>query len=540
MNRKDFLKESSLSLLSFSALLASCQNKKTNESEGTSENLEISFALTEATIDELQEKMKSGVYTSRAITEMYLKNIEDLDKKGPMLNAVIEINPDALAIADAMDKERKEGNVRGLLHGIPILIKDNIDTADKMMTTAGALAMEGNIASKDAFIIERLRSAGAILLGKTNLSEWANFRSLRSSSGWSSRGGQTRNPYVLDRNPCGSSSGSGTAVAANLCVIAIGTETNGSIACPSSINGVVGIKPTVGLWSRRGIIPISATQDTAGPMARTVKDAAILLGALTGVDKNDPASALSEGKYKGDYTSFLKDTALSGKRIGVEKSFLKVHEGIDALFSKAIEQMKKAGAEIIEVDLMSKIKEVDDDEFKLLKYEFKDGLNRYLSTANAKVKSLEDVIRFNLQNESKAMPFFKQEILEASQALEDLESPEYKQILKKLVSTTRGAIDDLFKKFSLDSICAPANGASWCTDLVNGDFFTGYGMYSPAAIAGYPSITIPMGALSGLPVGLCFLGKPFGEPDLLGIGYAYEQLSKNRKAPEFLKSVTAV
>jgi amidase len=439
-----------------------------------------------------------------------------------------------------MDKERREGKVRGLLHGIPILIKDNIDTADKMMTTAGALAMKGNIASKDAFIIERLRSAGAVLLGKTNLSEWANFRSLRSSSGWSSRGGQTRNPYVLDRNPCGSSSGSGTAVAANLCVIAIGTETNGSIACPSSINGVVGIKPTVGLWSRSGIIPISATQDTAGPMARTVRDAAILLGALAGVDKNDQATALSEGKYKSDYTAFLKDTALSGKRIGVEKSFLKVHEGIDALLSKAIEQMKKAGAEIIEVDLMSKIKEIDDDEFKLLKYEFKDGLNRYLSTAKANVKSLEDVIRFNQQNESKAMPFFKQEILEASQALQGLESPEYKQILKTLMSTTRGAIDNLFKKFSLDSICGPANGASWCTDLVNGDFFTGYGMYSPAAIAGYPSITIPMGALSELPVGLCFLGKPFGEPDLLAIGYAYEQLSKNRKGPGFLKSVATV
>jgi amidase len=436
-----------------------------------------------------------------------------------------------------MDKERKEGNVRGPLHGIPILIKDNINSADKMMTTAGALALEGNIASADAFIVTRLREAGAVLLGKTNLSEWANFRSERSTSGWSSRGGQTRNPYVLDRNPCGSSSGSGSAVSANLCAIAIGTETNGSIACPSSINGVVGIKPTVGLWSRSGIIPISATQDTAGPMTRTVKDAAILLGALTGIDERDPATASSKGKSQTDYTSFLKADGLKGKRIGIEKSYLKVHEGVDAILSKALDQMKNAGAEVIEVDLLGKTREAGGSEYMVLKYEFKDGVNKYLAGANAKVKSLEDVIKFNRDNEPKAMPYFKQEILEASQALGGLDSKEYTEALTKLLTVTRGALDNVFKENKLDALCGPANGPSWCTDLVNGDYSTGYGAYSPAAIAGYPSITVPMGMVFELPIGLAFIGKAFGEGELISIAYAYEQVSKNRIAPKFLKTI---
>ncbi len=537
MNRRNFLKSSSLTGISLTVLASNACTRETKKKTPliVAENPEKSFALNEITVEGLQQKMQSGELTSRAITEMYLKRIEAIDASGPTLNSVIELNPDALSIADGMDEERKRGKTRGPLHGIPVLIKDNIDTADKMMTTAGSLALEGNIAAKDAFIVSQLRNAGAILLGKTNLSEWANFRSERSSSGWSSRGGQTKNPYVLDRNPCGSSSGSGSAVAANLCAIAIGTETNGSIACPSSINGIVGIKPTVGLWSRSGIIPISATQDTAGPMARTVKDAAILLGALTGLDEKDSATVAIKGKSHKDYTQFLNPEALKGKRIGVEKSFLKVHEGIDALLTKALEQMRNAGAEIIEVELIGKTREAGKVEFDILKFEFKDGLNRYLAQANAKVKSLEDVIRFNKENEAKAMPFFKQEILEASQALAGVDSKDYKTSLTKLL-TTRGVIDSLFKQHSLDAICGPANGPSWCIDMINGDFFTGYGTYSPAAIAGYPSITLPMGTVFELPIGLSFIGKAFGEAELLAIAYSYEQISKNRVAPKFVKT----
>ena len=538
MNRRNFLLKSTLTGFSLSLLAtSSCtqESKKDLGLQGENKDDDL-FSLSEITVDELQQKMHAGEYTSHAITELYLNRIKAIDDGGPSLNSIIELNPDALSIADAMDQERKEGKVRGPLHGIPILIKDNIDTSDNMMTTAGSLALEGHIAAKDAFVVKKLREAGAVLLGKTNLSEWANFRSERSTSGWSSRGGQTRNPYVLDRNPCGSSSGSGVAVSANLCVIAIGTETNGSIACPSAINGIVGIKPTVGLWSRSGIIPISATQDTAGPMARTVKDAAILLGALAGVDEGDEATAKSTGKAQKDYTQFLNAKALTGKRIGVEKTFLKVHEGVDALLATALKQMKDAGAEIVEVDLITKTRDAGGAEFDVLKYEFKDGLNRYLAQANAKVKSLEDVIRFNKENEPKAMPFFKQEILEASQALEGLDSKGYKESIDKLLRITRGAIDGLFKQHSLNAICGPSNGPSWCIDMINGDFFTGYGTYSPAAIAGYPSITLPMGTLLELPLGITFIGKAFEEPELLAIAYAYEQVSKNRMEPKFLKT----
>jgi amidase len=539
MNRRNFLRNGSLAGLSLTILAtSSCSTKKKDTdklSEGR-DNIDR-FILNEITVDELQQKMSAGQLTSRAITELYLKRIEAVDNSGPGLNSIIEVNPDALAIADEMDNERKAGKIRGPLHGIPALIKDNINTADKMMTTAGSLAMEGNVASQDAFIMAQLRKAGAVLLGKTNLSEWANFRSERSTSGWSSRGGQTRNPFVLDRNPCGSSSGSGSAVSANLCVVAIGTETNGSIACPSSTNGVVGIKPTVGLWSRSGIIPISATQDTAGPMTRTVKDAVLLLGALTGVDPDDKATSASEGKYKQDYTSHLRTDGLKGKRIGVEKQFLKSHESVDAILSKALDQIRNAGAEVIEVELISKTRPVGGEEYKVLKYEFKDGVNKYLSKANAKVKSLEDVIKFNRDNEARAMPYFKQEILESSQELGDLNSKEYKDALDKLLKTVRGAIDGLFKEHKLDAICGPANGPSWCIDMINGDYFTGYGTYSPAAIAGYPSITVPMGQVFELPIGLSFIGKPFGEGELIEVAYAYEQASKNRVAPKFLKTI---
>ncbi len=489
--------------------------------------------LDELTIGDLQNKMKSGELTSKAITEFYLKKIDQVDKNGPAINSVIELNPDALTIATQLDKERSENKIRGPLHGIPILIKDNIDTGDQMLTTAGSIALEGNHASKDAFIVAKLRETGAVLLGKTNLSEWANFRSNRSSSGWSSRGGQTKNPYALERNPCGSSSGSGAAVSANLCAVAIGTETNGSILCPSSINGVVGIKPTVGLWSRSGIIPISATQDTAGPMARTVTDAAILLGALTGSDEQDAVTKSSEGKAEKDYTKYLDANGLQGKRIGMEKSFLKNHEAVDALLQQAIDQLKSKGAEIIEVDFLKTVKGIGDDEYKVLQFEFKDGLNNYLKYAKGKVKSLKELIEFNKQNEAKAMPYFKQDILESSEAKGDLHTKEYLDALQHILKVTRNGIDEMMSKEKLDAISGPSFGPSWCTDWINGDYGTGYGFSSTAAIAGYPHVTDPMGLVFGLPIGLSFFGKAYSEGELIRIAFAYEQVSKNRKPPSF-------
>lgn len=499
-------------------------------------DMKESFPLNELTIDQLQTSMQNGSFTSERITQMYLDEIGRIDKSGPLLHSVIEINPDAISTAKAMDEERKSGKLRGLLHGIPVLLKDNIDTADKMQTTAGALAMEGNIAKQDAFIVKQLRAAGAVILGKTNLSEWANFRSTRSVSGWSSRGGQTKNPYVLDRSPCGSSSGSAVAVAANLCAVAVGTETDGSIACPASMNGIVGIKPTVGLVSRAGIIPISKTQDTAGPFGRTVKDAAILLSVLTGADTNDAVTAESNGKAQPDYTKFLDANGLKGKRIGIEKTFLKRHEGIDLLLAKAMDQLKGAGAEIIEVAFMDANQKVGNDEYTMMHYEFKDGVNKYLATANSKMKNLQDVIHFNKQNEARTMPYFKQETLEASQAKGDLNSKEYTDALAKSTSI-RKFLNDLLEKNNLDAICGPATGSAWCVDPLNGDFWTGYGAYGPAAVAGYPSVTLPMGFLNELPIGISFMGKAYDEPGLIAIAYAYEQVSKNRRAPKFKATV---
>ena len=538
MNRKHFLRNGALAGISLSALAAaSCNttpsNEKKDEIPATSSPTD--FALNEATIDALQQKMKSGEYTARSITELYLKRIENIDKGGPALNSVIEINPDALAMADALDKERKEGKLRGPLHGIPVLVKDNIDTGDKMMTTAGALAMAGNKAAKDAFIIKQLRAAGAVLLGKTNLSEWANFRSTHSASGWSSRGGQTKQPYILERNPSGSSAGSGTAVAANLCAVAIGTETDGSVVSPSSVNGIVGIKPTVGLLSRAGIIPISKTQDTAGPMARTVKDAAILLGALTGVDPEDEATHASEGKAKNDYTAALDLNGLKGKRLGVESSFLKGNESIVALYRQSIDELKKQGAEIVEIELVKQVNPLGQAEFIVLQYEFKDGLNKYLSKANTPVKSLEAVIAFNKQNEPKAMPFFKQEILEQSQARPGLDSKEYLDALKKTTGT-RAIIDGFLKQHKLDALVSVTNGLACCIDLINGDYDTGFSTSSPAAMAGYPHITVPMGAVHHLPIGLSFFGTAYTEPQLIAMAYAYEQASKKRMAPTFISN----
>ncbi|HUB59826.1 MAG TPA: amidase [Puia sp.] len=538
MNRRNFLRAGSLTGFSISAFsLESFFSSPARRpgARGVDSIPDAGFPLLEMTVDQLQAKMTSGEYSSVSITRLYLKRIETIDKRGPALNSVIEINPDALMIAAAMDAERKAGKVRGPLHGIPVLIKDNINSGDKMMTTAGSLALEGHHAARDSFIVGQLRSAGAVLLGKTNLSEWANFRSTRSTSGWSSRGGQTKNPYLLARNPSGSSAGSGSAVSANLCAVAIGTETNGSVVSPSSCNGIVGIKPTVGLLSRSGIIPISVTQDTAGPMARTVRDAALLLGALAGVDPEDAVTLESNGKTHSDYTSFLDPDGLKGKRIGVERSFLSNgHEGVLALFQDALALLKGQGVTVVEIELQKQLSDANQAEGLVLQYEFKDGLNKYLATAtDAPVRSLTDVIAFNRQNAARAMPYFKQEMLERSEARGGLDNPEYTDALKKLL-TARTVIDDLIRHNQLDAICGTTNGVACCIDLISGDYRTGPGFSGPAAMAGYPHITVPMGTVMELPVGISFVGGAYTEPQLLAIAYAYEQASKKRVAPAFV------
>jgi len=536
MQRRNFLKTSSLAGLTLSTLVAASCGPATpvkNQVAVPVGDQADDFVLNEVTIDVLQQKMQSKEYTSRAITQLYLNRIDAIDKNGPKLNAVIEINKDALNIADAMDKERANGKVRGPLHGIPILIKDNISTGDTMHTTAGALAIADNIMKQDAFIVQKLREAGAVLLGKTNLSEWANFRSTHATSAWSSRGGQTKCPYILDRNPSGSSAGSGSAASANLCAIAIGTETDGSIVSPSSVNGLVGIKPTVGLWSRAGIIPISKTQDTAGPMARTVRDAAILLGALAGADPQDSYTQSNKGKIEADYTKFLDADGLKGKRIGIEKSALTINPAMDILFQQAADLLESKGATLVKVELYKELKPIGQSDFTVLLYEFKDGLNKYLSTANSKIKSLGDVIAFNKQNEAKAMPFFKQEILELAEKKGDLNEKEYLDAVAKTTGITRKAIDTIMKENNLDAIVAPTNGFACCIDLVNGDYDNGFSFSAPAAMAGYPHITVPMGYFNELPVGLSFISTPYKEADIIKLGYAYEQASKKRVVPKF-------
>lgn len=487
--------------------------------------------LEEATIAALQERMQKGTASAVSITKAYIDRIHAIDRQGPKLNSVIELNPDALSIAAGLDNERKQGKLRGPLHGIPVLVKDNINTGDKMMTTAGSLALLGNKAREDAFIIRQLRLAGAVILGKTNLSEWANFRSSHSTSAWSSRGGQTKCPYLLDRNPSGSSSGSGAATAANLCTISIGTETDGSIVSPSSINGLVGIKPTVGLWSRNGIIPISATQDTAGPMARTVQDAAILLGALTGIDPADAVTKESSGKALKDYTQFLDKTGLKGKRIGIEKSHFSTYPGLVKNLREAVTVLQAQGATVIEVELMKALEPIGNAEFQVLLYEFKDGVNRYLASAE-KVRSLKEVIDFNNANEEKAMPFFKQETLIESNNKGDLSSKEYTDALAKTLSS-RKIITDLMAANQLDALSGITNGLACCIDLVNGDYDNGPSLSTPAAISGFPHITVPMGLVHGLPAGLSFFAGAYTEPRLIAMAYAYEQASKKRQAPSF-------
>ncbi|WP_114939017.1 amidase [Mucilaginibacter endophyticus] len=538
MHRRNFLKTGSLAGLTISTLVAASCNQpsatsKADDTVAAENSKDDIFELSEITITDLQQKMQSKQFTSRLITELYLKRIDQIDKKGIMLNSVIELNKDALNMADAMDREREKGKVRGPLHGIPVLIKDNINTGDNMHTTAGSLALADNFAKQDAFIVHKLREAGAVILGKTNLSEWANFRSTHSTSAWSSRGGQTKNPYILDRNPSGSSAGTGTAVAANLCVIGIGTETNGSIVSPASVNGLVGIKPTVGLWSRSGIIPISKTQDTAGPMTRTVKDAAILLGALTGIDTLDLATLGSKDKVEADYTKFLDANGLQGKRLGIEKSALNDNPAVVALLQEAIKTLKSKGAEVVEIELNKELKTINSNEFTVLLYEFKDGLNQYFVNANSKIKTLADVIAFNKQNEAKAMPFFKQEILEQAQTKGDLNSKEYLDAVKQTFTGTRKVIDDMLAKYKLDAIIGTTNGPAVCIDLVNGDYDNGFSFSGPAAMAGYPHITVPMGLAHGLPIGLSFFSTAYTEGEIIKLGYAYEQASKKRVAPLF-------
>jgi amidase len=538
MHRRNFLKTGSLAGLTISTLVAASCNQpsaenKASETAAADNSKDDIFELSEITITDLQQKMQSKQFTSRLITELYLKRIDQIDKKGIMLNSIIELNKDALNMADAMDRERGKGKVRGPLHGIPVLIKDNINTGDNMHTTAGSLALADNFAKQDAFIVHKLREAGAVILGKTNLSEWANFRSTHSTSAWSSRGGQTKCPYILDRNPSGSSAGTGTAVAANLCVIGIGTETNGSIVSPASVNGLVGIKPTVGLWSRSGIIPISKTQDTAGPMARTVKDAAILLGALTGIDTLDLATLGGKGKVEVDYTKFLDVNGLQGKRLGIEKTALNDNPAVVALLQDAIKTLKSKGAEVVEIELYKELKTINNNEFNVLLYEFKDGLNQYLGNANSKIKTLADVIAFNKQNEAKAMPFFKQEIMEQAQAKGDLNSKEYLDAVKQTNTGTRKVIDDILAKYKLDAIIGTTNGPAVCIDLVNGDYDNGFGFSGPAAMAGYPHITVPMGLAHGLPIGLSFFSTAYKEGEIIKLGYAYEQASKKRATPLF-------
>jgi amidase len=504
------------------------------------EGASSSFELAEATVAQLQDGMKRGKWTARSIVADYLKRIRELDKQGPAINSIIELNPDAPAIADALDRERKAKGARGPLHGIPVLLKDNIDTADRMMTTAGSLALVGAPRpSRDAFIVERLRAAGAVILGKTNLSEWANFRSTHSSSGWSGRGGQTRNPYALDRNPCGSSSGSGAAIAANLAAIAIGTETDGSIVCPSSSNSIVGIKPTLGLVSRSGIIPIAHSQDTAGPMTRTVADAALLLNVIAGVDPRDEATKESSGKAATDYTKFLDRDGMKNARIGVARKFFGFNDKVDKLMDEAIAVMKRLGATVVDPADIPSHGKFDDSEFEVLLYEFKADLNKYLSERGngSTPRSLKELIDFNEHNREREMPYFGQEIFIRAEAKGPLTAKEYKEALAKNLRLSRAeGIDAVMNEHKLDALIGPTGGPPWTTDLINGDHFSGSSS-TPAAVAGYPNINVPAGFIQGLPVGISFFGRAYSEPVLIKLAYAFEQATNLRQPPRFVNSV---
>lgn len=495
------------------------------------------FELDEITVAELQDGMHSGKFTARSIAQKYLDRIAAVDKGGPGLNSIIELNPDALSIADSLDTERQSKGIRGPLHGIPVLIKDNIGTHDRMMTTAGSLALSGFTPNKDSGVARELRAAGAVILGKTNLSEWANFRSNHSSSGWSGRGGQTHNPYAIDRNPCGSSSGSGAAASANLAAVTIGTETDGSIVCPSSANGVVGIKPTVGLVSRAGIIPISHSQDTAGPICRTVADAAALLGVIAGADSDDPATKVPSRKAYPDYAKFLDGTGLRGARIGVVRKLFFFAEKLDPVMKNALDAMKSAGATLVDPVEIASLGKFGGSENIVLQYEFKADMRRYLAQfPNAPVHSLKDIIAFNERHHDEELLYFGQETMIASEKRGPLTDKAYLDALAKdhLLARKEG-IDAAMDKYRLDALVAPTGGPAWVTDLVNGDHDTG-GSSSLAAVAGYPNINVPAGFIFGLPVGISFFGRAWSEPVLIKIAYAFEQATKIRKPPQFLRT----
>jgi amidase len=498
------------------------------------------FELEEATIDDLQRWMASGRMTSRSITQRYLKRIADLDRTGPALHHIIELNPDAMSIAASLDRERKAGRVRGPLHGIPILLKDNVDTADRMTTTAGSLALAGSHPLQDATVAAKLRAAGAVLLGKANLSEWANFRSTHSTSGWSGRGGQAKNPYVLDRNPCGSSSGSGGAVASNLCTVAIGTETDGSIVCPSSANGIVGIKPTLGLVSHAGVIPIAHSQDTAGPMTRTVRDAAIVLNVIAGVDARDSATSSLSTRPAVDYTRSLDANGLRGARIGIARTkFFGYSDVTDKVINEAIDVMKRQGAIIVDPANIETAGKFDDSEFDVLLYEFKADLNTYLASLGptAPVKSLKEIIDFNERHKDQEMPWFGQEIMIQAQAKGPLTEKKYlDELAQDLKMSRTDGIDATMDKNKLDAIVAPTGGPAWVTDLINGDHFSGASS-TPAAVAGYPNINVPAGFSHELPIGISFFGRAWSEPTLIKLAYAFEQATKHRRPPKFIRTL---
>src|SRR6202161_2694076 len=499
------------------------------------------FELDEITISDLQDGMKSGKFTARSLVQKYTARIEEIDKRGPAVNAIIELNPDALSIADGLDRERKAKGARGPLHGAPVLIKDNIDTADRMMTTAGSLALVGSKPTKDSFVAQKLRTAGAVLLGKTNLSEWANIRSSHSTSGWSGRGGLTKNPYALDRNPCGSSSGTGAGISANLAAAGIGTETDGSIVCPSSSNGLAGIKPTVGLVSRSGIIPISHSQDGAGPMCRTLRDAAILLGALTGVDPDDEATAASAGKSQTDYAQYCDPSGLKGARIDVARKYFGFNDAVDALMDQALTVMKTQGATLVDPADIPTFGKFDESALLVFMYELKADLNAYLARLGpgAPVHTLQDIIEFNERNRHKEMPYFGQDLFLKAQAKGPLTDKEYLDALAKnhQLARTEG-IDALMDKHQLQAIVAPTGGPTWLTDLVNGDHSAG-GSSNAAAVAGYPTINVTAGFISGLPVGISFFGRAWSEPTLIRLAFAFEHTVKARQAPRFLSTIGA-
>lgn len=536
MNRRTFVRHSVAGSVGLASASITTVAKENPAASAPVSSPPPAFELDEATIAELQSGMAGGKYTAHSLARKYLDRIDNVDKHGPAINAIIELNPDALSIANDLDKERKTKGPRGPLHGIPVLIKDNIDTHDRMTTTAGSLALGGSIPLQDSSVARKLREAGAVILGKTNLSEWANFRSSHSSSGWSGRGGQTKNPYVLDRNPCGSSSGTGAGVSANLSAIGVGTETDGSVVCPSSANSLVGIKPTLGLISRAGIIPIAHNQDTAGPMCRTVTDAAILLGALAGIDPRDDLTKSSAGKSFADFTKFLDTNGLKGARIGVHRKGFGFNDAVDKLMTDCIDIMKKRGATVIDPADIPTQGKFDDSELEVLLYEFKADLNSYLASLGprAPVKSLKEIIDFNEQYRDREMPYFGQDLFIKAQAKGPLTDKAYRDALAKDQRMSRKeGIDLVMDKNKLDALIAPTGGPAWTTDWVNGDHFTG-GYSTASAVAGYPHITVPAGYVFGLPVGISFFGRAWSEPTLIKFAYAFEQATKARRAPQFL------